>query len=514
MILMYHKIDIESKTIWWVDVNNFYRQMYELKKKKVVYLDEYDPNDKEQVVITFDGLYKNVLKYAVPILKKFGYPFEVFITSEYLGKNNEFDSVEPYAEFVDEDELKEVIKFGGRIQWHTKTHLSLKNIENEEKIKEELEIPKHLKELDIKSFKWFAYPYGEYNDTVLDYVKKEFVGAVSTNKGNDINKYIYNRITVENKTSFKDWSISLIIPCYNYGRFLDEAVESALNQTILPDEILIVDDCSQDNTKDIGEYYADRYSDLIRFHRNEKNMGIIDNFNNAIKMTTGDFICFLGADNIFEKDYIEKTAQVLVENEEIAIAYTDFALFGDRAKIVYDDFLDERKGKIIDDKYYIINFPEFDPQKLEKGNYIHGSSMYRREAYDQVGGYRSEGVDPEDYNLFYRIIKSGWKAKRVPEPILKYRQHSTEQANIKNITIAQLDFYKKDNKKLKEVLNIKNRDIEELKDCIIHKDKDIKELKEYIAHKDRDIEELKGYIRHCENDIKELKSYIENTGKL
>ena len=69
MILMYHKIDIESKTIWWVDVNNFYRQMYELKKKKVVYLDEYDPNDKEQVVITFDGLYKNVLKYAVPILK-------------------------------------------------------------------------------------------------------------------------------------------------------------------------------------------------------------------------------------------------------------------------------------------------------------------------------------------------------------------------------------------------------------------------------------------------------------
>lgn len=58
---MYHKVNLESLTEWWVDVDNFYRQLCELKYKKVVYLDNYNPQDQNQIVITFDGVYKNIL---------------------------------------------------------------------------------------------------------------------------------------------------------------------------------------------------------------------------------------------------------------------------------------------------------------------------------------------------------------------------------------------------------------------------------------------------------------------
>ena len=58
MILMYHKVDKEAKTRFWVSVQDFERQMQELSCKKVVSLNEYDVNDPEQVVITFDGVYE------------------------------------------------------------------------------------------------------------------------------------------------------------------------------------------------------------------------------------------------------------------------------------------------------------------------------------------------------------------------------------------------------------------------------------------------------------------------
>ena len=119
MILMYHKVSINTPTEWWVSVNSFYRQMMELTSKKVVYLDEYDISNPEHAVITFDGVYQNVLEYAVPILKRFNYPFELFITSGTIGTGNEFDTVEPYAKFASEEELTEMLQNGGRLQWHT-----------------------------------------------------------------------------------------------------------------------------------------------------------------------------------------------------------------------------------------------------------------------------------------------------------------------------------------------------------------------------------------------------------
>jgi peptidoglycan/xylan/chitin deacetylase (PgdA/CDA1 family) len=164
MILMYHKVAPSSPTMWWVKVDEFYRQMWELQNKKVVFFDDYDPENPDHVVISFDGIYQNVLTYAAPIMQKFGYPFELFITSDYLGDNNEFDSVEPLAEFTTVEELKELEKAGGRVQWHTRSHPDMLNMHDPEKIKHELSVPSELfPHFSEKSLQWFAYPYGNFN---------------------------------------------------------------------------------------------------------------------------------------------------------------------------------------------------------------------------------------------------------------------------------------------------------------------------------------------------------------
>lgn len=112
MILMYHKIDIKSPTQYWVTVKDFERQMAELADKEVVSLYNYDSDNPNQVVITFDGVYENVYKYAFPILKKYGYPFHLFVTSDFIGKDNSFDITEPLTKFASMWQIQQMVVGG------------------------------------------------------------------------------------------------------------------------------------------------------------------------------------------------------------------------------------------------------------------------------------------------------------------------------------------------------------------------------------------------------------------
>ena len=329
MILMYHKIYPESPTVWWVTPNNFWRQMEELRRYRVVPLDEYEPSNPKHVAITFDGIYDNVFAYALPILKRFGYPFELFVVGETIGKDNEFDrDAEPPAKFADISELETMVRHGGRLQWHGRSHKDLSTVEDCETLDSELSVPQELRKLDSNGFTWFAYPNGKHSDLAIERVRRVFRGGVSCVEGDDHDRYKLNRITVTGETSFARSTVSLIIASYNYGRYAAEAIGSALHQTVEPDEILFMDDCSTDNSMEVAE----RYKDRIRIVRNERNLGIVANFNKAVSLTEGDHICFLGADNRLRSDYIEKCKLALDTHEDAAIAHTNVALFGPRAE--------------------------------------------------------------------------------------------------------------------------------------------------------------------------------------
>jgi len=459
MILLYHKIYPTSPTEWWVTVGNFYRQMIELQWKKIVYLDQYCPDNPDHLVITFDGCYENVVTYAAPILKHFGYPFEVFIVGDLIGKDNTFESdKEPYAKFANLEQLQLLIKYGGHLQWHTKTHKKLIRLSLKEMM-EEIEIPTILRDMDQSGFKWLAYPYGEYNEILIAEAKKRFKGAVSVIQGNDKDIYKLNRLIVTNKTSFKKASTGVIITSYNYGHFLPEAIESVLRQTRLPDRILISDDCSKDDTYEIAIGYKNMYPDLIEVNRNEKNLGIANHFNRALSLMDTDYIMFLGADNRLRSDYLEKTSIILDKNSEVGIVYTDFAFFGPKAKIQYCRFGNEFKGPVIEDTFFIIKFPDFNEKTKKiilKDNFIHGSALFRSRIFKEVGGFDENSLLPEDHNLWIKIIKAGYRAQRVPLPLLEYRQFSNKQANIRNYTYRQMLFYRNECKRLREILEEKS----------------------------------------------------------
>lgn len=425
MILTYHKIHPFPETKWWVTPDAFYRQMVDLQNRQVVYLDEYDPHNPEHVVISFDGVYENVLQYAVPILKKFSYPFELFIIGKYIGKDNAFDAVEPLAHFAGEESLLKLVEAGGRLQWHTWSHEKLKEDALAEKIEQELIVPEHIRALCEEGFGWFAYPHGLVSDTYKLLASKRYRGALVVDHGSPEDPYGLPRLSVMENTRLSEEKISVVIPCYNYGDFLAEAIESVLYQTYPPDEIIVMDDASTDNSVEIASFYKPR----VQVVKNPQNLGIVENFKKALNLVKGDYICLLGADNRFRSDYLEKCKVILDSDPEIGVAYTNITLFGDRAGINAAGKKDSQEHPLFPG-FYIRRYPENPGYDIDVDNYIHGSSMYRKTAYDAVGGYRGNtGLRTEDHDLFSRFLKQGWKARLVKEPILEYRQHSPTQAN-------------------------------------------------------------------------------------
>lgn len=445
MILMYHKVAPDHPTLWWVDADAFYRQMLQLRGRRVVSLDDYDPADPRQVVITFDGVYRNVLTFAAPTLAELGYPFELFVSGNYVGGDNAFDTIEPRAEFAGEDELAALVALGGRLQWHGNAHLDLGRIDDVAAIEAELSIPDRLRRLDPRGFRWFAYPHGTFNERTVQAVRERFAGALSCNQGNDTDRYRLNRLTVTRDTRLGQARISVIIPCFNYGAFLVEAVESVLRQTYPPDEILISDDASTDDTPLVMETLARRFGDRLRLNRNATRLGIVDHFNKAVAMTSGDYVCFLGADNRFRSDFLARTAGALDRDPGAAVAYTDFALFGPRAAVVAAEIGKTWPVEVRGDEYHVVRFPEFSEESrawlLERGNFIHGSSLFRRRAFVEAGGYVAS-ERPEDWSLFQRMVGTAGSAVRCGEPLLEYRQHSREQANIRLNSEVELHHYR------------------------------------------------------------------------
>lgn len=426
----------------------------------MILLDEYDPNNPDHVVITFDDVYENVYQYAAPILKKFGYRYELFVIGDKIGGTNAFDSVEPLTTMANRDQLKAMVADGARLQWHTMSHPDMGQELTDQQLAIELAIPTQIKKLDPKGFKWFAYPYGNFTQPAYELTKTLFQGAVSCIQGNDVDPYCWNRLTVVNSTTFNQTSVSVIIPSYNYGKFMVEAIESVLSQTQPPQEIIIIDDGSTDDTSVIAKQYAENYPHLISFVTREQNWGIIKTFNAGVRMAKGEYVCILDADNRYRSDFLEKTVTALNQHKNAAIAYTDFAFFGQRAASKYELFPRSWQNGVVFDTFYLVQFPDFNEttkKMLKARNFMHGNSLFRKKAFLQAGGYFLETDKPEDHSLFYRMIEHGWDAVHINAPVLEYRQHNKDQENDRFNYFAQLHFYRTNyNQVLAEKKNVEN----------------------------------------------------------
>lgn len=108
--------------------------------------------------------------------------------------------------------------------------------------------------------------------------------------------------------------VSVIMSACNYEKYIREAIESILNQTFRDLELIIVEDCSKDNTKTIIQQYSAKDPRVKAFFH-EKNMGISRTINDGLKHVNGKFVCFTDADDVWELRKLEKQLEVLSKNE-------------------------------------------------------------------------------------------------------------------------------------------------------------------------------------------------------
>jgi glycosyltransferase involved in cell wall biosynthesis len=206
--------------------------------------------------------------------------------------------------------------------------------------------------------------------------------------------------------------VSVIIPCFNQGQYLQEAAESALASTYQNIEIIIVDDGSTENTEFLDSFSAPK-TKIIR----QQNQGVATARNNGINSASGKYILPLDADDKIHPEYIKKAVEILENNPQIKIVYSEAEFFGAKTG----------KWKL---KNY--NFPNI----LYK-NVIFCSAVFNKSDWKKANGYKKEmEFAYEDWEFWLSIVENGAKVFKIPEVLFYYRQHRqtrSETAPLKKI---------------------------------------------------------------------------------
>lgn len=197
--------------------------------------------------------------------------------------------------------------------------------------------------------------------------------------------------------------VTVVIPCYNYGGYLDEALQSVRNQTFMNHEIIIVDDGSTDPlTVDKLKEIASRKIPGVRVIH-QANAGVSSARNHGITEGRGKYICCLDADDLLEPRYLEKNLSIL-ERENVDVCYSYFQVFGDAEWIA-------RPGR-------------FDIEVLKTRNCACVAAVFKKSIWEKVGGYNPNMKGGyEDWDFWISVAEQGAQGAVIPEPLFKYRRH-------------------------------------------------------------------------------------------
>jgi glycosyltransferase involved in cell wall biosynthesis len=205
--------------------------------------------------------------------------------------------------------------------------------------------------------------------------------------------------------------VSTIIPAYNAGAYVDQAVTSALNQRDVDSEVIVIDDGSTDNTWEILQ----RFSDRVRAVR-QTNAGHVRSRNRGAQLARGEWLAFLDADDEWLPDKLAK--QLNRADENTGLVYTDRVNFGDIERVsgLQSTTIRQFEGNVF--------------EQLLFNNFITVSSVVMRKSwFDRLGGFDPELLVCEDWDLWLRFTACGGVVKLCPEPLTRYRWHATSMTN-------------------------------------------------------------------------------------
>lgn len=222
--------------------------------------------------------------------------------------------------------------------------------------------------------------------------------------------------------------VSVIIPNYNYANYVCEAINSVLDQTYENIEIIVVDDGSADNSAEILKGYGDRITAIF-----QPNAGVSAARNNGVKNSSGEYVAFLDADDVWLPKKIEKQVDLFESEKDLGLVHVGVEEIDANGNMLQTR-LDGMSGAVSRE------FLLFERSVVLGGG--SGSALPRR-IFDEVGGVDLDLQTSADWDLFYRVSRV-YNIGFVPEVLLKYRIHSSNMhGNIKRMEREMLYGFEK-----------------------------------------------------------------------
>lgn len=216
-------------------------------------------------------------------------------------------------------------------------------------------------------------------------------------------------MTVEKiKEKMQGKKIGIVVPCHNYGRYLEKCLQSIYEQTLPADKIIVVDDDSTDETAEVCQRFPKVQYIKVDFHHANRSRN-----EGASHLYGYDFLLFFDADNYMNANFLQESMTYLLENPDASYAYCD--------RIIIDE-----NGKIGRSQV----FPEFDAKRFEENNFVDFASLMHKKVYDRLDGLTEDKAFSalEDWDFFYAAANRGFNGVHVPQALYFYRWHSESKS--------------------------------------------------------------------------------------
>lgn len=216
--------------------------------------------------------------------------------------------------------------------------------------------------------------------------------------------------------------ISVIMPAYNAEKYIAASIESVLNQTYKNFELLILDDASTDNTKDIVLSYAQKDNRIVYIEK-QSNHGPATLRNEGIRLAKGTFIALNDADDLSENTRFEKQIAVFTSQPNVAVCGSWILNFGDNI----ESYVFQAPQNPIDIKLTFLSYDCL----------ANSSAMFRKSCVENIS-YQKEFVPAEDYKLWSEVIVNH-DFYIIQEALVQYRQHENNISKTKADNLAVSD---------------------------------------------------------------------------
>lgn len=207
--------------------------------------------------------------------------------------------------------------------------------------------------------------------------------------------------------------VSVIIPVYNAAKTIEKTIKSTLMQSYVFLEVIVIDDCSDDNSFNIVKNMAESDSRII-VYKNLKNLGVAQTRNLGINMAKGKFIAFLDSDDVWKQSKLEKQLQYIKE-KKADICYSSYEMISEN-----------NEG----DKVLCVVPKEIGYYDLLKENVICCSTAIVRSELLKVYQFENEFFH-EDFVLWLTLLKKGYKAIGIQDALIIYRMGGRSSDKLK-----------------------------------------------------------------------------------